>query len=590
MSDIANMAEIRPHTKQHTAPHTEQHTSPHAVQFPEETLESLSETAPQTASQTVPHTAPQTAPPELKDLCVSEASEMTGHSQTTRNELYHLFHHWSSYSKTEEEDKLLRKSARELFVRELENSGVTVKYVLNKYNKQLMAVVTWDGKTAERIVVADGRSAARNAFVALLRMRKKWPVPDRPKLKPDIQKQPDYPLADTSLRVVSPCIQAAAEKSAAVKEVTQAELEAMHAELKAMRTELEQCKKAAEVAAEVATELIAEAIAEVAAELIAEVIAEVTAELIAELIAEAIAEVAAEVRAEAEVRAKAEAESKLKAMRIELEAMRTELEQYKKAEAEKAQIQPSLSSPSALIPVSAANSQTTTVVSMALDESEDAKAAASLIELMRDPQISERSGKKRDRDPSTRSGGSAQKKTKANDNDQEMGLMSSSVTNMDAVMERLSLAERKGEINTNSYKRLQMLQRLLNECERDGLITIKTNEINKCVLSWSKLLIKEPKKFHKKILDMIMQDQSGIWRKVNQTLKNPTLSVYELFRKIGVKPSFRGSKEDDPGKHDMLYYKEWEFKNDGSFEKARQLMVKGFNFKKKKPSLQEDDD
>ena len=55
------------------------------------------------------------------------------------------------------------------------------------------------------------------------------------------------------------------------------------------------------------------------------------------------------------------------------------------------------------------------------------------------------------------------------------------------------------------------------------------------------------------------QDQGGIWKKANgkynQSLKNPTWGVYELFRKIGAKPRFRGPADTDPGKADMFYYK-----------------------------------
>jgi hypothetical protein len=284
--------------------------------------------------------------------------------------------------------------------------------------------------------------------------------------------------------------------------------------------------------------------------------------------------------------------------------------------------------------------QTTTVVSRETAMvSKETEAAETLLKLMQAPKIPEKSDKKRERDPSSGSGGSAQKKTRGNDDDddddQDIGSISSSQINMDAVMDRLSMAEREGKINTNSFKRLQMLQRLLNECERDELITIKimkskesketietkesketietkenkesketketkeskeiketkvTNEINKCILGWSKLSVKEPKKFHKKILDMIVQDQTGIWKKANQTLKNPTLAVYELFRKIGVKPRFRGPIDEDPGKKDLFYYLEWEFKNGESFENARQRLVKGFDYRKKPPSLQEEDD
>jgi hypothetical protein len=54
--------------------------------------------------------------------------------------------------------------------------------------------------------------------------------------------------------------------------------------------------------------------------------------------------------------------------------------------------------------------------------------------------------------------------------------------------------------------------------------------------------------------------------------------VYELFRKIGVKPLFRGPAEGDPGSSDMVYYKLWEFKNDDSFKLARQRLARSFHY------------
>ena len=380
----------------------------------------------------------------------------------------------------------------------------------------------------------------------------------------------------------------------AEKEVTRSDLEVLRTELEAMRNELGQYKKAAEakekaevvaevaaqVAAQVAVEIAAQAIAEIAAEAIAEAIekAEVAAEVATEAVAKAIAELITEVAAEARTEAAAEARAELEAMRTKLEEMRTELEQYKKAEKEKAQ--PSV------------NSQTTTVVSMVLDETE---AAASLLELMRDPQIS----KKRNRDPSTRSGGSAQKKIRVNDNDQDLYAV------MEPVMERLNIAKEKKEINVNAYKRLVMIQRLLYQWQNDDLVTMKTivtqesmesrdidTNATNCILGWAKLLVKDPLKLNEKIHKMIEEDEGGIWKKANgkykQPLKNPTYVMYELFRKIGVKPGFRGPNEGDPGKHDLFYYTEWEFKDDESFKKAYKRLAKGFCPRKRQASLQEE--
>ncbi len=164
-------------------------------------------------------------------------------------------------------------------------------------------------------------------------------------------------------------------------------------------------------------------------------------------------------------------------------------------------------------------------------------------------------------------------------------------TGTDAVMQELRRAEAAGEINPNSSKRLKMLHQVLHSCYEEGLLTYEVPSQDPsspdlspsvCILGWSQLLVKEPQQLNLRIRQMVEEDQGGIWKKANgkynQKLKNPTWGVYELFRKIGVKPCFRGPAEGDPGKQDMFYYKEWEFRNDQSFRNARERLAKGFSY------------
>ena len=151
------------------------------------------------------------------------------------------------------------------------------------------------------------------------------------------------------------------------------------------------------------------------------------------------------------------------------------------------------------------------------------------------------------------------------------------VTNM-----TISIKETKETDNTNEIKET-------NETKVTTLTKV-TNEIQNCILGWSKLKVLEPDinvlKLHKKVQKMVEEDYGGIWKKANgkynQSLKNPTWGVYELFRKIGVKPSFRGPMETDPGKDEMFYYQEWNFKNDVSFKTAYKRLEKGFSYSPEK--------
>jgi hypothetical protein len=132
------------------------------------------------------------------DVLVSVASESTGKAQTCRNELFAVFGIWIGWADKslpknawEEQDKALRNEARKLYVGELIKGGVTVAY--HRFTNGTQSVtVSWDGVKMEREVKNDGRNAARNTFVALLRKRVEthmmhnttWPIPDRPQTDP----------------------------------------------------------------------------------------------------------------------------------------------------------------------------------------------------------------------------------------------------------------------------------------------------------------------------------------------------------------------------------------------------------------------
>ena len=113
-----------------------------------------------------------------------------------------------------------------------------------------------------------------------------------------------------------------------------------------------------------------------------------------------------------------------------------------------------------------------------------------------------------------------------------------------------------------------------------------TKKMLNCVLGWNKLIVFSPLELNIKIRKMVEEDQEGIWKKANgkynQTLKNPTRGVYDLFRKIGVRPRLRGDKINDPGQEDMVYYKEWEFVYGDSFKNACQRLAQGFSYSPEK--------
>jgi len=151
------------------------------------------------------------------------------------------------------------------------------------------------------------------------------------------------------------------------------------------------------------------------------------------------------------------------------------------------------------------------------------------------------------------------------------------------VIEKLNRAIENGEISIKYYNRLYAIFKKLIEYEKDGLITIKTtvttetnswlsiNAVN-CILEFSQFIVNDTKEFYNRICKMIDDDNSGIWKKTFEKPKNPTWIVYEMFRKIGLKPRIRGPNVTAPSKSVMIYYKEWNFVNNEHFRKIAQKM------------------
>jgi hypothetical protein len=128
------------------------------------------------------------------------------------------------------------------------------------------------------------------------------------------------------------------------------------------------------------------------------------------------------------------------------------------------------------------------------------------------------------------------------------------------------------------------LDELLNKCKVEGIVAFETETgaSKTCILGWSKMNVLYPAQLNSRIREMVQIDLHGWWRKCNgmhaKVLKNATWGVYELFRKIGVVPRLRGPEALDPGKHDMVYYKEWSFVNGASFQTARIRLAKGYSY------------
>jgi len=154
-------------------------------------------------------------------------------------------------------------------------------------------------------------------------------------------------------------------------------------------------------------------------------------------------------------------------------------------------------------------------------------------------------------------------------------------THTTAVIRGIQEAKNAGDVSPYNAERLQALFLLLDSWRQEGLIAFDapTGSEMACIMGWVTMWVNDPKVVNDRLRDMVQTNHGGVWRKNIKSgeplmpLINPTWTIYELFRKIGAKPRFRGPVDTDPGKHDMFYYEKWVFINDETFKTARKRLA-----------------
>jgi hypothetical protein len=154
------------------------------------------------------------------------------------------------------------------------------------------------------------------------------------------------------------------------------------------------------------------------------------------------------------------------------------------------------------------------------------------------------------------------------------------------VAERLAAAVAAKEMHKLVAQRLGELHTLFEAGRAAGVLRYEiagpgAPQPSACILGWSKMVVSEPLAVNAKVREMVEKDkeeQLGVWStKMNgQPIahSDTTWETYALLREIGCKPRFRGPANLDPGHYDMMYYREWTFNADASWEAARLSMAK----------------
>jgi len=115
-------------------------------------------------------------------------------------------------------------------------------------------------------------------------------------------------------------------------------------------------------------------------------------------------------------------------------------------------------------------------------------------------------------------------------------------------------------------QKLQWFADMLCDCED---VTVVVHDVTKIplkvasILPVAKVLVHDPLAFNTYVRALLSSANSKLW-KVGSN--GPTFPIYSFFRKLGMKPRFRGCASTDPGKDDMLYYHVWTFTADAAFK------------------------
>jgi len=115
-------------------------------------------------------------------------------------------------------------------------------------------------------------------------------------------------------------------------------------------------------------------------------------------------------------------------------------------------------------------------------------------------------------------------------------------------------------------EKLQWFADMLCNCEDVTAVVYdvaKTPQRVLSILPVARVLVHDPLAFNTKVRALVASEKSNLWK---VGLYGPTFPIYSFFRKLGMKPRFRGLGSTDPGKDDMLYYHVWTFTNDAAFQ------------------------
>jgi len=160
---------------------------------------------------------------------------------------------------------------------------------------------------------------------------------------------------------------------------------------------------------------------------------------------------------------------------------------------------------------------------------------------------------------------------------------------------RMQFAGAQGSftMNDNSYRRLALFHQLLLDAEHAQELSISVASGSgggggrsagwaNCVVGFERVRVHQIAAFNARVRAMIHTDPEGVWKKVNgkksSGLKLPTAPLYEVLRKIGVRPAGEREAGGAAGEEDRFWRGEWVYKPETMTWKTVERMHRGHEY------------
>jgi len=123
---------------------------------------------------------------------------------------------------------------------------------------------------------------------------------------------------------------------------------------------------------------------------------------------------------------------------------------------------------------------------------------------------------------------------------------------------------RKRDLKPNALARMRDLQMLFQELECSAVVRLTHSDEQNvgCIFGFTRMFVDEVAVFNAHVTRMVLEDNSRCWHaNGRRTLSQPSSTVYELLRQLGVHPvkGTRCNEGTPSGTRDFMFYRQYAF-------------------------------